>query len=258
VAQFSALVVRYGGCVVHGSQPTFTPVVAEQARCQAREGTIALRLFASQLFGQIPETTLNAARIAKADVVLTAPIGNGGATDPETRNHSLTAMRMAMMQEADVVVAVGGKLHAGTGFNPGVLEELAQARWHDQPCFVIGAFGGSVAQLELPVLEELSVGNRFENTSHLAEFATWTDRMDEYAGKLLAHLTKYAGTWTSRHSRDKRPLYVKQPSELVNEHVRIIEIDPDTAGKWQKRFVELRNCIEKKDTARACKLLAEK
>lgn len=151
--------------MIRQRQPVGIGAIRGQARRQGREGKVPLRLFASQLFGRIPEATLSAARVARADVVLTTTIGSGGATDPETFNRSLTAMRLAMMREADVVVAIGGKLHSGTGFNPGVLEELAQARWHNQPCFVIGAFGGAVAQLELPVLEELSVGNGFEDKS---------------------------------------------------------------------------------------------
>src|SRR5258708_35083241 len=63
VSEFSAFVVRYGGQLVHGSQPVLTPVVAEQARRQVREGTrdtVPLKLFASQLFGQVPELTCRA------------------------------------------------------------------------------------------------------------------------------------------------------------------------------------------------------
>src|SRR5687768_10358640 len=76
VSQLSALVIRYGGNVVHGSQPSLTPVV-----------------------GQIPEVTRRAASMAQAEVVVTEQIGNGDARDPKTRNQSLTAMRLAMTQQ---------------------------------------------------------------------------------------------------------------------------------------------------------------
>jgi diadenosine tetraphosphatase ApaH/serine/threonine PP2A family protein phosphatase len=264
VAQLSALVVRYGGQVVHGSQPALTPVVAEQARRQSREGHVPLRLFASQLFGPVPEVTLNAARVARADVVLTTAIGRGGTKDPETVNQSLTAMRLTMMQDADVVVAIGGKLHTDTGFNPGVLEELAQARWHDRPCFVVGAFGGAVAQLEHPVLEELCVGNGFENLSPIIEMATWTETLDEYVGTLLTHLVRHAEIWArgrggqARGGAPRQSFLLKEMTSLEGASAPVIEVDRGTAGAWQSRFAELRSCIERKDTARARKLLAEK
>jgi hypothetical protein len=106
-----------------------------------------------------------------------------------------TWILLATMQQADVVVAIGGKLHFDTGFNPGVLEELAQARWHEVSCFVIGAFSGAVARLEQPVLEELSAASQFEDKLLMLELATSTDIMDEYVGKLLAHLARHADHW---------------------------------------------------------------
>jgi hypothetical protein len=260
VSQFSALVVRYGGQVVHGSQPVLTPVVAEQTRRQVREGTegsAPLKLFASQLFGQVPEVTLRAARMARADVVLTSRIGKGDAKDPETFNQSLTAMRLAMMQQVDVLVAIGGKLHVDTGFNPGVLEELAQARWHEVPCFVIGAFG-AVAKLEHPVLEELSVGNGFEDKSSIIEMATWTETMDEYAGKLLGHLARHAADWRKREPVRHRPgaFHTVAVSVPPVGAVVIVEVDPAIASTWQSRFAELRRRIEQKDTDGARDLLS--
>lgn len=81
--------------------------------------------------------------------------------------------------------------------------------------------------------------------------------MDEYAGKLLAHLTRHADTWTS-HLKRRMDFRVKEVSELADGHVHVVEVDPDTASTWQRRFVELRNCIEKKDTARACQLLSQR
>jgi hypothetical protein len=260
VAQFSALVIRYGGQVIHGSQPALTPVVAEQARRQVRKESVPLRLFASQLFGQLPEVTLNAARVARANVILTGKMGDGDANDLDTRNQSLTAMRLVMMQEVDVVVAIGGKLHIDTGFSPGVFEELAQAHWHSVPCFVIGAFSGAAAKLEHPVLEELSAGNRFEDQSPLVEMATWTDRTDEYVGKLLGHLAQHAAEFRKRKPVSHRAgaFRLSEVAAPTVGTVSVIQVDADLTRTWQARFAELRRHIEQKDTDGARKLLGSR
>jgi hypothetical protein len=269
VSELTGLVVSYGGQIVHGSQPVLTPVVAEQARRQVRKGTkgtVPLTLFASQLFGQVPEVTLRAAHMAQADVVLTSQIGKGNAEDPDTVNQSLTAMRLAMMQQVDVVVAIGGKLHFDTGFNPGVLEELAQARWHEVPCFVIGAFSGAVARLEHPVLEELSAGSQFDDKLSMLELATSTDVMDEYVGKLLAHLAHHADDWRKSQPVVHPPGTFRIAAKSVlpglelmppggAEVMSVVEVNPMVASTWQSRFAELRHRIEQRDTAGARELL---
>src|SRR5258708_38808057 len=66
VAQLSALVIRYGGEGVHGSHPLLAPVVAEQGRPQSQESIRCLKVFAAQLFGDIPEGTRSAADMAHA------------------------------------------------------------------------------------------------------------------------------------------------------------------------------------------------
>jgi hypothetical protein len=76
------------------------------------------------------------------DVVLTPKHGDGGPDRKQTRDDSLTAMRLAMVSQVDAVVAVGDKLHRGTGFNPGMLEELTVARWRNVPCIIVGAMSG--------------------------------------------------------------------------------------------------------------------
>jgi hypothetical protein len=259
-------VVRYGGQIVHGSQPVLTPVVAEQARRQVREsseGIVPLKLFASQLFGKVPEVTLHAARMAQADVVLISQIGEGSTRDPDTFNKSLTAMRLAMMQQVDIVVAIGGKLHVETGFNPGVLEELAQARWHGVPCFVVGAFGGATGQLDLPVVEELSAGNFLESTPFAAEMATWSDSMDEYVGRLLAHFARYKDEFIKRRRIEHGISIVA--SSILDEDVadarfgsaiKVVSVDPAVAGEWSKRFFGLKRAVDDKDMRQVRRLLS--
>jgi hypothetical protein len=262
VSQLSGLIVRYGGQIVHGSQPSLTPIVSDEASRQRREDRVALKLFASQLFGQLPEVTAKAALAARAEVVLTEKIGSGDVHDADTRNHSLTAMRLTMMQDTDVVVAVGGKLHADTGYNPGVLEELAQARWHEIPCFVIGAFSGASASLDNPILEELSAGNGFENKSSMVEMATWTEAMDEYSGKLISHLIRHAAEFRQREHSTRlapelefRSVMEKSVAASSMGAMTEVHVDPKVTSAWLNRFLELRERIEKKDIDGARNLL---
>jgi SLOG cluster2 len=259
VAQLSALVIRYGGEVVHGSQPLFTPVVAEQARRQSHEGIRPLKLFASQLFGELPEVTRRAASMAHAQVVLTRQVGKGDYRDRETRNNSLTAMRLAMTQEIDTLVAVGGKLHLDTGFNPGVLEELAHARWHGTPCFIVGAFSGAAAQLDHPILEELSSGNLLgTGPVPMADMARLTDTMDEYVGKLLAHLARH-----QQQFRQPKQIEFSQSAlnfsiesdDTSSDGARVVNVDPMVVNAWSAHFADLMRAVQQKDTGQARKLL---
>lgn len=260
VAQLSALIIRYGGQVVHGSQPLLTPVIAEQARRQLHGDTECLKLFASQVFGKLPEVTERAARAARAEVLLTAKVGEGDQHDPTTRNQSLTAMRLAMTQDIDVLVAIGGKLHRDTGFNPGVLEELAQARWHSVPCFVIGAFGGSAGRLERQMIEELCSGNLLEEESDAKDLARWTATMDEHVGELLVHLVRHKNEF-SRKSLDQftRSVFTLgvegvPAKELVNVS-GVVHVDPALVKVSSARFGNLMKAMEETRIDQARSLL---
>lgn len=189
VAQLSSLIIQYGGQVVHGSAPAFTPVLAEQARSHRTDSSPRLKLYASQLFGKRPEATERWAREGDATLQLTPKVGDGNATDPETFNESLTALRLVISGNIDVLIAIGGKVHASTGFNPGVLEELTQARWRDVPCFVVGLFGGISATLNIAQLKLYSKGNLLTD-EEIEYFATPTPFMVESVGRLVLHLVK--------------------------------------------------------------------
>jgi SLOG cluster2 len=263
VAQLSALVIRYGGTVVHGSQPSLTPVVAEQARLQSPEGISCLTLFASQLFGELPEVASRACRTSEAELVLTRKIGEGDFRDPKTRNDSLTAMRIALTADVDIVVAIGGKLHRDSAFYPGVFEELAQARWRGAACFIVGAFGGAAGQLNLPILEEFSAGNLLDAGDVAPEeMATWTDSMDEYAGKLLAHFARHRDHFIKRRQSEfgSPALRSRIRTEEVVETAlgraaRVVTVDPGLVEQWSSRFSELIQAVRRNDSVQARKLL---
>ncbi|MEN3369685.1 MAG: hypothetical protein V7609_1828 [Verrucomicrobiota bacterium] len=54
-------------------------------------------------------------------------------------------MRYTLIQQMNVMVAVGGKLHAADGKVPGVVEEMDLARQRGLPCFLVGGLGGMAA-----------------------------------------------------------------------------------------------------------------
>jgi hypothetical protein len=264
VAQLSALVLRYGGRLVHGSQPLLTPIVAEQACLQSRERSESLTLVASQLFGAIPEVAQTAAETARASMIVTAKQGEGDARDADTRNKSLTAMRLALMQEIDVLVAIGGKLHVESGFNPGVLEELAMARWHGLPTFIVGAFGGVAGELERALVKELSGDNLMDSSSGAPssiEMAQWSGDMDEYVGKLLAHFLRHQEQLRAG-KRFEHPVssFVaieapKSVAESVLTQSRFVSVNPEVVEQWSSRFVNFRNAAERKNVEQARDML---
>jgi hypothetical protein len=254
VSQLSALVVRYGGRVVHGCQPLLTPVVAEQCHVRGAAGEGSLTLVASQLFGEIPEVARRAADAVSGSMIITRKQGEGTVRDAETRNKSLTAMRLVLTREIDVLVAIGGKLHVETGFNPGVFEELAMARWHGVPAFVVGAFGGVAGELESTLVQELSRGNLMdEGEDGPREMARWHESMDEYVGKLLAHFVRHQGRFQWRRLKVAR-FGMMEEEEVFRSGAgshRVVRVDPEMVDAWSSRFGELRGAAERRDIARA-------
>src|SRR5258708_21060565 len=171
-------------------------------------------------------------------------------------------MRLAMTQDIDVLVAVGGKPHPDTGINPGVLEELAHARWHSAPCFVVGAFSGAAGHLDHSILEELCAGNLLGTSAvGMVDLATWTDMMDEYVGKLLAHLARHKEQFSKPRQIEDSPSSVKfsiqsdDTVETTSAVVRVVNVDPLVPAAWSARFVGLMDAFERKDTNQARKLL---
>lgn len=270
VSQFSGFVVKYGGTIVHGSHPCFTPVIAEQAwqqkpRSSGTEedpGAVGpasaspLTLVASQLWGVLPEVTDRAARRAGAQVILTPRLGSGDSADPRTRNDSLTGMRVVMADQVDVLVTIGGKLHRDTGFNPGVLEELAIMRWNGIRCFVVAGFGGMARELDTAIIHQFSAGNML-TSSELDAMATWTESGDEYCGKLLTHLAHHREVFLGeRKSASPRPIRLR-PGPSVSGPVRtqLAEIEPDRVRITSDRFAKVKDAVEARDATRLGELL---
>ena len=129
VALFTGIVLKYGGRIIHGCHPTFTPVILRQARLQATgRQRRPVTLVMSQLWAQNLTQEDVDSMTDIAEFLVTKKVGDKGPEDPETRNRSLTAMRTVLINAQNVTVAVGGMMHNGDGIVPGVAEEVALAQ----------------------------------------------------------------------------------------------------------------------------------
>ena len=148
VALFSGIVFKYGGRIVHGSHPTFMPVILRQARLHAGRGGSRkpVTLIMSELWAKdYPKEFIDGV-VDVAEFIVTRKIGDGGPEKVETRNRSLTEMRQFLIGGQNVMVAVGGKMHERDGIAPGVREEMDMAAEKGIPRFLIGGMGGYAAQ----------------------------------------------------------------------------------------------------------------
>lgn len=148
VSLFSGVVLKYGGRIVHGCHPTFTPVILRQARLQASDRTRKpLTLVMSELWVKEYSAPAIEAMAAVAEFVVTKKVGDKDASDAETRNLSLSAMRRVLISAQNVNVSVGGLLHKGDGLVPGVAEEVGLAQEKNIPIFLVGGLGGMAGEL---------------------------------------------------------------------------------------------------------------
>ena len=143
VSNFSALVFKYGGRIVHGCHPSFTPIILRQARLQADKRTRKpVTLVMSELWARDLSREDIQSMTDIAEFIITRTLGEGGPEDVHTRNRSLTAMRRMLVHCQNVMVAVGGKMHSEDGKVPGVGEEMSLAGEREIPRFVIAGLGG--------------------------------------------------------------------------------------------------------------------
>lgn len=147
VALLSGIVFKYGGTIVHGSHPTFTPIILRQARQYAESRAkkpihlVMSELWAKSLPSEFQESV---ADVAEFEVI--PQVGDGGPENVETRNRSLTAMRHSLIEAQNIMVAVGGKMHTRDGIIPGVGEEMDFAAQKGIPRFLIAGMGGYAAE----------------------------------------------------------------------------------------------------------------
>ena len=188
VQSFSGIVFKYGGRIVHGCHPTFTPVILRQARLHAgarlrKPVTLVMSaLWANDLSRGEVESMIDI-----AELVITKKEGGGGPENTDTRNRSLTAMRRVLVDAQIVMVAVGGKMHTADGKVPGVAEEMKFAELKGIPRFLIGGLGG-FSQVLAKGLTPYFLNNSLTHEENVALFST-TD-VSACVNILVQHLAR--------------------------------------------------------------------
>jgi hypothetical protein len=172
VALFSGIIMKYGGRIVHGCHPTFTPIILRQARLQAGN---RLRKPVTLVMSDLWARDLRPADIESmtdiAEFVITKKIGEGGPADVNTRNLSLSAMRRVLIGAQNVMVVVGGKLHSKDGIVPGVMEEIRLAEKKAIPRFVVGGLGGYARKLAKELMPS-DLNNSLSHKKNVTLFGT--------------------------------------------------------------------------------------
>ena len=172
VSLFCGMIFKYGGRVIHGSHPAFTPIVLRQARLQAgQRARKPVTLVMSDLFAKDRSKEDLESLTDVAELVITKKIGDKDSSDPETRNRSLTAMRRVLIDSQNVMVAVGGISHKGDGMVPGVGEEMKMAGDRGIPRFLIAGLGGFARELATE-LNPSSLRNALSDDANLELFRT--------------------------------------------------------------------------------------
>jgi hypothetical protein len=137
-----------GGQLVFGGHPTFAAIISGAAnRLEARGGAPDVEVYLSRWFAD------DLADAEARDLLKRIWIDAEG-----SRNASLRRMRVSMIAGSNphAAVAIGGRRHANSENRPGVPEEIAIAREHGIPCFLLGSTGGATSEL---------AGKRFEDPS---------------------------------------------------------------------------------------------
>lgn len=142
VRMFARRVFERGGHIVHGSHPSFTPILLEEAQRHQKQGgrKDCLILAVSRLWSKDP-TNVPAEKWRKVALVYETPEVSG----ERARDKSLELLRKWMVSRCDAIVVVGGKWWQSVGGRAGVPLELGLAIERGIPCFLLGGLGG-VAQ----------------------------------------------------------------------------------------------------------------
>jgi hypothetical protein len=188
IAVFSALVLKQGGRIVHGTHPSFTPVIVRQAQRHPRaQGRKPVTLIVSELWAKSMEADEIAHYQEVAEILVTRQVGEGGPENVKTRNASLRLMRPHLLQRMHALVAVGGKLHEQDGNVSGVLAEVRRAQQRGMPIFLVGGMGGMAARLVKERAHELSLRNELSPEQN--EQLQTTTNIEFCASTVINHLS---------------------------------------------------------------------
>lgn len=136
IALFSRLVLKKGGTVIHGSHPSFTPVLANQLSKTAQPKS-KLRLYVSEIWQDEVQNKYSESCEVNVTKKVVSPQGENDI------NQSLTKLRKEMALNSDVIVVLGGKMHANGERIPGIVEEIKIAQDNELRCYILPNFHGA-------------------------------------------------------------------------------------------------------------------
>jgi hypothetical protein len=140
VRKFSRIVFEHGGHIVHGSHPSFTPILLEESKRHLEQGgrKDSLMLAVSRLWSKNSKVVpLEDWR--QAAIVYETPEAKG----ERARDESLEQLRKWLVARCDAVVVVGGKWWHTVAGRAGIPIELGLAIERGLPCFLLGGLGGA-------------------------------------------------------------------------------------------------------------------
>jgi uncharacterized protein len=139
VSRFSAKVFQLGGHIIHGSHPSFTPTLLEQASAYQKSGgkKDSLILAVSRFWSKQPQSVpLDDWR--RQCLVYETPEASG----QNARDDSLKILRSWMVARCDAIVVIGGKWWQEIAGRAGVPLEVGLAMDRGIACFLLGGPGG--------------------------------------------------------------------------------------------------------------------
>lgn len=143
IRSFAARIFKQGGHIVHGSHPSFTPILLEEARNHQSKGgrKDCLILVVSRYWSKDSEN-VPVGEWEKSAIVYETPEipGNNGLEE------SLKLLRKWMASRCEAVVVVGGKWWQKIKEQAGIPLELGFAIDRGLPCFLLGGFGGAAKE----------------------------------------------------------------------------------------------------------------
>lgn len=140
VRHFSRYVFERGGYIVHGSHPSFTPILLEEAkRYQQQGGRKDCLILAVSRYWSKDEDSTPVAEWRKTAIVYETPEVSGD----EARDKSLELLRKWMASRCDAIVVVGGKWWQIVRGRAGINFEIGFAIDRGIPCFLLGGLGGA-------------------------------------------------------------------------------------------------------------------
>jgi uncharacterized protein len=186
VRRFARRVFSRGGHIIHGSHPSLTPVLLEEAaRYQDGGGSRDCLVLAVSRLWSKDQTKAPTDEWRRVALVYETPEGEGATA----RDESLAILRNWMASRCDAVVVVGGKWWHAVAGRAGTPLELELAMDRGLPSFLLGGLGGQArdfADQHPEVFRQLKNGLNEDDNRRLST----KDDVDSLAEEVCTYLER--------------------------------------------------------------------